>query len=131
MKAQPIGKVWGGIRAYTSDQQSQLFSALHNFVPSGDQDPKGAIIITDLKAVKSITAFVVYYFYDGETPPTSGPFADFLSISSLVDTTGTKSYAELVRVSSQSLPLDLLTPSVAIQRIYRGGTRSNQRKDVF
>jgi hypothetical protein len=65
-------------------------------VPGGAEDPKSAIILTNIDAVGGITTIIIFYFYDGPTPPTTGPFADFLSIPSILDVTSTQSYAQLV-----------------------------------
>ena len=96
VKAHKIGNVWGGIRIYDASKTDEIFNALHDFVPSSNQDSKAAIIITNLFAVASIEAFLVFYFYDGEQPPTTGPFADLLKIGFLVDQTSTQTYANLV-----------------------------------
>lgn len=62
-------------------------------------DPKSAIILTDNKAAGGIQTFVIFYFYDGPTAPSEGPFADFLTIPSLVDITETQSYAQLLKTN--------------------------------
>lgn len=61
-------------------------------------DPKSAIILTNLDAVGGITTIVMFYFYDGPTPPTTGAFADFLKIPSILDITKTQKYSELVGI---------------------------------
>lgn len=98
IKAHKIGDVWGGLRIYDASKANEIFSALHEFVPGSEQDPKAAIIITNIFAVGGVEAFLVFYFYDGDQPPTTGPFADFLAIESLIDQTSTQTYAELVRL---------------------------------
>ncbi|VUC24032.1 unnamed protein product [Clonostachys rosea] len=95
IKAHPIGKVWGGIRIYDASQTDKIFKTLHDFVPGSNNDTKAAIIVTNISAVASLNAFLIFYFYDGENPPTEGPFADFLTIPSLVSITGTQTYPEL------------------------------------
>ncbi|KAK7224543.1 hypothetical protein V2G26_012546 [Clonostachys chloroleuca] len=97
VKAHPIGKVWGGIRIYDASQTDKIFKTLHDFVPGSNKDTKAAIIVTNISAVASLNAFLIFYFYDGEAPPTDGPFADFLTIPSLVSITGTQSYPELLK----------------------------------
>ena len=99
IKAHKIGNVWGGIRIYDASKAGEIFATLHQFVPGSNRDPKAAIIITNLFAVGSIEAFLVFYFYDGEQPPSMGPFADFLKIDALIDQTSTQTYAELVSYS--------------------------------
>jgi hypothetical protein len=96
VKAHPIGQVWGGSRIYDPSQDNALFAALHSFTKNGASDPKAAIIHTNLVLIGGITSHLVYYFYDGPTPPTTGPFADFLSIPALVSNTSIQSYPTLV-----------------------------------
>ncbi|KAJ3531910.1 hypothetical protein NM208_g372 [Fusarium decemcellulare] len=97
VKAYPMGKVWGGLRIYTADKADAIFKALHEFVPYNNKEEKAAIILSDLVTVESIKAYIVFYFYQGEKPLTTGPFADFLGIDSLIDATGTKTYPELLK----------------------------------
>jgi hypothetical protein len=96
MKAQSIGQVWGGIRIYDAANAGQVFAALHDFVPGGVNDAKAAIILTNVDAVGGITTILIFYFYDGATPPSEGPFADFLKIPFILDTTKTRNYSDLV-----------------------------------
>ena len=96
MEAHPIGQVWGGMRIYDAKYSDQIFQALHNFVPGGPEDPKAAIILTNVDAVGGLTTLLLFYFYDGPAAPTEGPFADFLKIPSILDTTKTQDYASLV-----------------------------------
>ncbi|KAM5361883.1 hypothetical protein ACJZ2D_012828 [Fusarium nematophilum] len=95
--AHKIGKVWGGMRIYNGDKKDQIFKALHDFVPYSNEDSKGAIIVTNIFAVGSTELFIVFYFYDGEKPPTSGPFADLLKLDSILDQTSTQTYAKLLK----------------------------------
>lgn len=103
IEAHPIGQVWGGIRIYDAANADQIYAALHAFTPSNVNDPKEAIILTNVDATASLTTILIFYFYDGPEPPTEGAFADFLAIPHILDTTKTQSYAELV----SALPLVL------------------------
>jgi FAD/FMN-containing dehydrogenase len=96
VKTVPIGDIWGGFCIYEPSQSDALYAALHNFVANGAQDPKAAIIFSDLLLVGGIGTKLVYYFYDGPTPPTSGPFADFLKIVNPACLPRTQKYSELV-----------------------------------
>lgn len=96
MEAHPIGQVWGGMRIYDAKYSDQIFQALHSFVPGGPEDPKAAIILTNVDAVGGLTTLIIFYFYDGPAAPTEGPFADFLKIPSILSTTKTQDYASLV-----------------------------------
>ncbi|KPM42450.1 hypothetical protein AK830_g4102 [Neonectria ditissima] len=105
IEAHPIGKVWGGLRIYEDSKTEDIFKALHEFVPSNNKDQKAAIIVTNLFAVGSTRAFIIFYFYDGEKPPVSGPFADFLAIDSLIDITKTQTYPELLKFNGAGASL--------------------------
>lgn len=105
VKAHAIGEVWGGIRAYSDLQRTELYAALHNFVPNGVDDPKAAIIFTDIIALADIPVIIVFYCYDGDTAPTSGPFADFLSISYLIDSTSTQAYSDILSTNGDESAL--------------------------
>ncbi|KAF9773987.1 hypothetical protein IL306_008085 [Fusarium sp. DS 682] len=95
VKAYPIGKVWGGIRTYDEAKTDELYETMHKFIPYSNDDPKAAIIVTSLILTGSSRINLLFYFYDGEKPPTTGPFADFLKIKSTLDTTKTQSYPDL------------------------------------
>ncbi|KAF3015843.1 hypothetical protein E8E14_005749 [Neopestalotiopsis sp. 37M] len=99
IETHPISQVWGGLRAYTDDHRDELYAALHSFVPNNVNDQKAAVIFTDILAIDAVPLIIVYYFYDGETPPTDGPLGPFLDIDYLIDATGTKSYADLLETN--------------------------------
>lgn len=97
VKTYPIGQVWGGTRLHSEKEADALYEALHEFTPANAEDPKAAIIFTDIVIVGGEKLHLNFYFYDGPEPPTEGPFAKFLEIPSTLDTCKTQSYAELVR----------------------------------
>ncbi|KAF7557969.1 hypothetical protein G7Z17_g240 [Cylindrodendrum hubeiense] len=115
IKAYPIAKVWGGLRIYDESKTNEIFKALHEFVPSNNQEQKAAIIVSNLVAVGGTRAFIIFYFYDGETPPTSGPFADFLQIGSLIDATKTQTYPELLE--SNGFGASLLNSRISFRTV--------------
>ena len=96
VKAYPIGKVWGGIRTYDESKTDELYKAMHEFIPYSNEDPKAAIIVTSLILTGSSRINLLFYFYQGEKPPTTGAFADLLNIKSTLSTTKTQSYPDLV-----------------------------------
>jgi hypothetical protein len=96
----PIAQVWGGFCVYDANQSDALYAALHNFVANGAQDPKSAVIFTDLLLSGGISSKLIYYFYDGPTRPTSGPFADFFKIVNPLCLPKTQKYSELVSLST-------------------------------
>jgi FAD/FMN-containing dehydrogenase len=97
IKPHHIGQVYGGFCLYDNSQDDKLHAALHEFTNKGAQDPKAAIIFSQLVALGGLKTNIIYTFYDGPTPPTSGPFADFLKIPGLGCAPKTRSYADLVR----------------------------------
>lgn len=96
VKAYPIGRVWGGSRVYSSSQETKLYAALQNFIANGASDPKAAIIHTSIMLL-GIKSHIVFYFYDGPSPPTDGVLAEYLAIPSTVDTVKARNYSDLVR----------------------------------
>jgi hypothetical protein len=96
IKAYPIGKVWGGTRIYDESKTEELYKAMHEFIPYSNENPKAAIIVTSLILTGGSKLNLLFYFYDGEKPPTSGPFADLLKIKTTLSTTKTQSYPDLV-----------------------------------
>lgn len=96
LRTYPIGEVWGGFRFYLHSDMEKLYGHMHDFGRDISQDPKSAIIFTDLIWSDGSRNIMVFYFYDGPEPPTTGPFADFLALESLFSTTMKQSYATLV-----------------------------------
>ncbi|KAH8729946.1 hypothetical protein BGZ61DRAFT_346541 [Ilyonectria robusta] len=105
IKTYPIGQVWGGLRIYEESKTDEIFKALHNFIPANGQEQKAAIIVSNLVAIGGTRAFIIFYFYDGPTPPTSGPFADFLKIGSLISITKAQTYPQLLEFNGAGASL--------------------------
>ncbi|KAK8042528.1 hypothetical protein PG994_013011 [Apiospora phragmitis] len=96
MKTRPMGRTWGGVRIYRRSRWDQLQTALHNFTIAGAEDPKAAIIFADFFMFKNLGVYTVFFFYDGEDPPSTGPFAEMLKIPATVDVTSTKKYSSIL-----------------------------------
>lgn len=96
VKTHPIGQVWGGICLFDNSQSDKIYAALHNFMASGEKDPKAAIIFTDLILTAGLGSKLLFTFYDGPTPPSTGPFADFFKIPAIECLPRTQKYSELV-----------------------------------
>jgi FAD/FMN-containing dehydrogenase len=96
IKPHHIGQVYGGFCLYDESQDDKIHAALHEFVASGAHDPKAAIIVSQLVAVGGSKSNIMYTFYDGPTPPTNGPFANFLKIPGIGCAPKSRSYADLV-----------------------------------
>lgn len=88
-------QIWGGTRIYGVDKSSALIEATHDFTTSF-KDPKAGIIVTSEITLDTIGQFwLVFFFYDGATPP-NGVFDKFNTILSTTDTTQTQTYSSLV-----------------------------------
>ncbi|KAF2019503.1 FAD-binding domain-containing protein [Aaosphaeria arxii CBS 175.79] len=105
IEAHPIGKVWGGMRIYDAANADKIYAALHNFIPNGADDPKAAIILTNVDAVGGIRTILIFYFYDGTTPPINSPLAELLAIPSILSTTKARSYADLLKTNGEGAAL--------------------------
>ena len=96
MKTHPIGNIWGGIRTYAGTEAEALLNATQTFNENYDQHPEAAIIVTgEIAIVDLLEIFVVFFFYDGETPP-AGIFDEFNAIPTLTDGVKVQSYYDLV-----------------------------------
>ncbi|KAF4455710.1 hypothetical protein F53441_2027 [Fusarium austroafricanum] len=113
IRAYPIGKVWGGIRMYDESKTDEIYEAMHRFIPYNSKDPKAAIIVTNLILTGSTRPNLLFYFYDGEKPPTSGPFADLLKIKSTYDSTKIQSYPDLLK--SNGVGVSLLNSRISFR----------------
>ena len=102
-KVHHIGDVWGGSCVYDESKANQLYAVLHDFAGHGAEDPKAAIIFSDLVLAAGIKVKLLFYFYDNPTPPTSGPFADFFKISNLACKPKTQKYSELVSLGLKTM----------------------------
>lgn len=84
------------MRFYAHTKRDELRMALHNFVPHNDKNLKAAVIPTDLYLARGIVIHAVQCFYDGPSPPETGPFAELLKVPSLFSSTKSQGYAQLV-----------------------------------
>jgi hypothetical protein len=82
---------------------------MHEFIPYSNEDPKAAIIVTSLILTGSSRINLLFYFYQGKKPPTTGAFADLLKIKSTLSTTKTQSYPDLVSQLISSWDVTVLT----------------------
>jgi len=99
IKTHPIGQVWGGMCTFDDSQSDKMYAALHNFMANGEKDRKAAIIFSDLVLSAGLKTKLLFAFYDGPTPPETGPFADFFKIPAITCLPRTQKYSELVRVA--------------------------------
>ncbi|PMD47417.1 FAD-binding domain-containing protein [Hyaloscypha variabilis F] len=101
LKTYPIPPmVWGGTRTYSGLDASALLNATQNFIQNNN-DPKAAVIVTGSLAIENLAElFVLFYFYDGPTPP-AGIFDEFDAIVPIADQVSTQSYADIVNTNDQ------------------------------
>lgn len=96
MKTHAIGQVWGGIRSYAATEAEALLNATENFNENYGSHPEAAVIVTGEITIESLLEiFVVFFFYDGATPP-AGVFDEFNAIPTLTDGVKVQSYYDLV-----------------------------------
>lgn len=94
-------EVWGGSRVYLGkDKINEVLAAAYQFTAENEDDTKAAIIpATQVFAPGGELGpdfLLLYIFYDGSEPPTSGPLAKLLDIKPSTDNTKTQSYPALV-----------------------------------
>jgi hypothetical protein len=91
----PIGKVWGGTRFYAKDKTPKLLAAVRDFTQYYP-DPKAAIIATaEATAYGAAQLWVIFFFYDGPSPP-EHVFQNFTRIAHLNSDTKMQSYSKLL-----------------------------------
>lgn len=95
MTTVPIGQIWGGTRVYSMDKASALINATHDFIENYT-DPRAGVIVTGEIAIDTLVQlFVVFFFYNGETPP-PGVFDKFNAIENTVDLVKVQAYADML-----------------------------------
>jgi len=104
-KVHHMGDVWGGSCVFDDSKSDALYAALHNFMAHGAEDPKAAIILTDLVVAAGIKTKILFSFYDNPKPPTSGPFADFFKIVNPLCLPKTQKYSELLKANGEPVRL--------------------------
>ena len=90
-----IGQVWGGTATYSGTDHEAIYGATANFT-ANNKDPKAAVIVTtDYTLDDLVSIIVMFYFYDGQTPP-AGVFDDFNATKPLTSNMKTQSYPDLL-----------------------------------
>jgi hypothetical protein len=88
-------QVWGGIRAYSSAKTPQLLEAIRDYTEHMT-DPKAGIIATaEVTGYNLVDIWIIFLFYNGPKPP-ADVFGNFTKITSMLDTTKTRSFHDLV-----------------------------------
>lgn len=111
--------VWGGNLVYlrTPAKDTQLLRAVRDFTEY-NEDPKAAVIVTAERAnVDVVDSWIIFLFYDGALPP-AGIFDNFTDVNPLLDTTRTRTYADLMALSNwvviKGSVVDIATETIPI-----------------
>ncbi|KAF2670690.1 FAD-binding domain-containing protein [Microthyrium microscopicum] len=99
LNTHPIDQVWGGYRIFTSGYRDQILQGFHEFVGNPSADPKAAIIVDSAHILFNSSFYMVYFFYDGATPP-KGAFGKLGDIKPTLDLCKTRTYPELLAFNS-------------------------------
>ncbi|KAI9676693.1 MAG: hypothetical protein M1822_008256 [Bathelium mastoideum] len=95
LKTFDIGQVWGGTKTYAGSDYKTLLGATANFTQNFT-DPKAAVIVTNDFTLDDLASIIViFYFYDGPTPP-AGIFDEFDQVTPLSSNVSTQSYPSLL-----------------------------------
>ncbi|KAJ5745716.1 hypothetical protein N7520_010898 [Penicillium odoratum] len=101
VQSRPIGEFWAGNLIYVFEQRDAVIEAIGNFIIY-NTDPKAAIIGTYEKLptpdlnLNLDEAIIMFLVYDGSDP--GDAFKNFTDITALLDTTGIKSYNDVVNM---------------------------------
>lgn len=101
LQAHRQGDVWGGNLVYlrTPKKDAQLLQAVRDWTEY-NSDEKAAVIVTAERTnVNIVDSWIIFLFYDGASPP-PGLFANFTDVNPLLDTTRTRTYADLMAHSN-------------------------------
>jgi FAD/FMN-containing dehydrogenase len=119
VQSRPSGEFWAGNLIYAFPQKDNVIEAIGNFIQY-NTDPKAAIIGTYEKLgtpdlnLNLDEAIIMFLVYDGPDP--GDAFTNFTSITPLLDTTGIKTYLEVV-----NMPIPMSTEISRGANIFRVG----------
>ncbi|KAF2229605.1 FAD-binding domain-containing protein [Viridothelium virens] len=99
LKTFDIGQVWGGTKVYAGTDHEAILAATAEFTENFT-DPKAAIIVTNDFALDDLASLIVmFYFYDGPTPP-AGIFDEFDKVTPISSNVSTQSYPSLLTANN-------------------------------
>ncbi|KAJ5689047.1 hypothetical protein N7462_003439 [Penicillium macrosclerotiorum] len=119
VQSRPIGQLWAGNLIYLFSQKDNVIAAIGDFIKY-NTDPKAAIIGTYEKLptpdlnLNLDEAIIMFLVYDGPDP--GNAFSNFTSIPALLDTTGIKTYPEVV-----NMPIPMSTELSRGNNMFRVG----------
>lgn len=119
LQAHRQGMIWGGNLVFlrTTAKDKKLLNAVRDFTEY-NEDEKAAVIVTAERAnVDVVDSWIIFLFYDGPTPP-PGLFDNFTDVNPLLDTTRTRTYADLMALSNwvvvKASVVDIATETIPI-----------------
>lgn len=119
IQAHRQGLVWGGNLVFlrTPAKDKKLLKAVRDFTEY-NEDEKAAVIVTAERTnVNVVDSWIIFLFYDGTTPP-AGLFDNFTDANPLLDTTRTRTYADLMAYSNwvvvKASVVDIATETIPI-----------------
>jgi hypothetical protein len=119
LQAHRQGLIWGGNLVFlrTPEKDKKLLAAVRDFTEY-NEDEKAAVIVTAERTnVNVVDSWIIFLFYDGPTPP-AGIFANFTDVNPLLDTTRTRTYADLMALSNwvivKASVVDIATETIPI-----------------
>lgn len=99
LQAYPIGRIWGGNLIFLGDDDTDsILSATRNFTENYTDAKAGIIVTKELTLWNSTTLWVLFLFYDGETPP-AGVFDEFLALQPSINSCKTRSYGDFLQAN--------------------------------
>jgi hypothetical protein len=119
LQAHRQGLIWGGNLVFlrTPEKDKKLLKAVRDFTEY-NEDEKAAVIVTAERTnVNVVDSWIIFLFYDGPTPP-AGIFDNFTDVNPLLDTTRTRTYADLMALSNwvivKASVVDIATETIPI-----------------
>jgi hypothetical protein len=119
LQAHRQGLIWGGNLVFlrTPEKDKKLLQAVRDFTEY-NEDEKAAVIVTAERTnVNVVDSWIIFLFYDGATPPV-GIFDNFTDVNPLLDTTRTRTYADLMALSNwvivKASVVDIATETIPI-----------------
>ncbi|KAF2833496.1 FAD-binding domain-containing protein [Ophiobolus disseminans] len=119
LQAHRQGLIWGGNLVFlrTEAKDKKLLKAVRDFTEY-NEDEKAAVIVTAERTnVNIVDSWIIFLFYDGPTPP-PGLFNNFTDVNPLLDTTRTRTYADLMALSNwvvvKGSVVDIATETIPI-----------------
>ncbi|CAO2650291.1 Nn.00g015830.m01.CDS01 [Neocucurbitaria sp. VM-36] len=101
LQAHRQGNIWGGNLVFlrTPQKDKKLLQAVRDWTEY-NEDEKAAVIVTAERAnVNVVDSWIIFLFYDGPSPP-ADLFKNFTDVNPLLDTTRTRTYADLMALSN-------------------------------